>query len=167
MRIGEIAERAGVSPATLRGYERRGLIPAPERTAAGYRDYPPSVVERVSVVRQALAVGFKLAELASILAERGRGGRPCQRARSILLANLERVGEQRRALARLERQIRMLLADWDARLVGAPPDRPAQLLETLGEQGGSPALSQQLEPALRHHIERRRAARPRRRKDSP
>ncbi|MGH7482941.1 MAG: MerR family DNA-binding transcriptional regulator, partial [Longimicrobiales bacterium] len=39
--IGQLAERAGVNIQTVRYYERRGLMPRPARTRAGYRQYRP------------------------------------------------------------------------------------------------------------------------------
>jgi DNA-binding transcriptional MerR regulator len=39
MKAGEAAQRAGVSVETLRYYERRGLLPEPERTSGGHRRY--------------------------------------------------------------------------------------------------------------------------------
>ena len=39
MRIGELAERAGVNIETLRYYERRGLLPEPARGPSGHRRY--------------------------------------------------------------------------------------------------------------------------------
>ena len=47
MRIGEVARTLGVSADTLRFYERSGLLPAPGRTASGYREYGPPEVERI------------------------------------------------------------------------------------------------------------------------
>ena len=44
MRIGEIADRAGVPAKTIRFWEEEGLLPAPARTAAGYRDYGPAIL---------------------------------------------------------------------------------------------------------------------------
>ena len=44
MKIGEVADQAGVSVDTMRFYERRGVLPLPARTASGYREYPPSTV---------------------------------------------------------------------------------------------------------------------------
>jgi DNA-binding transcriptional MerR regulator len=57
MRIGEVAERAGVSTRALRYYEEQGLL-SPERTAAGYRAYPESAVERVRLIQQLLAASL-------------------------------------------------------------------------------------------------------------
>jgi DNA-binding transcriptional MerR regulator len=63
LRIGELDERAGVSPDTIR-YERLGLLPKPARTRAGYGQYPQSAVDRMTLVRQALRFGFSLRDVA-------------------------------------------------------------------------------------------------------
>lgn len=78
---GELAAAVGVSTDTLRHYERKGVLPRPGRTANGYRHYPETALERVSMIRQALAVGFTLDELAAILNERDNGGLPCKKVR--------------------------------------------------------------------------------------
>jgi MerR family regulatory protein len=44
MRIGEVAERAGVNVETLRYYERRGLLPEPPRRDGGHREYGADVL---------------------------------------------------------------------------------------------------------------------------
>ena len=65
---GELAKSAGVSTDTLRHYERKGVLTRPLRGRNGYRQYPASALDRVRLVRRALAVGFTLDELAGILA---------------------------------------------------------------------------------------------------
>ena len=59
LRIGDIAQRAGVSTRALRYYEEQGLL-APERTPSGQRSYAESAVERVQMIQ-----GFFTAGLAS------------------------------------------------------------------------------------------------------
>ncbi|RBQ21861.1 MerR family transcriptional regulator [Spongiactinospora rosea] len=59
MRIGELAERTGVSTRSLRYYEQQGLITA-RRTANGYREYDESDVRLVAEIRALLAAGFAL-----------------------------------------------------------------------------------------------------------
>jgi DNA-binding transcriptional MerR regulator len=78
-RSGSLAKAAGVSPDTIRHYERIGVLPRALRTEAGYRIYPASAVERVLVVQRALRIGFTLAELAEVLKARDAGGAPCRR----------------------------------------------------------------------------------------
>jgi hypothetical protein len=65
LRSGELAKLAGVSPDTLRYYERNRLLPAPPRAANGYRCYPAQSLERVQLIRRALGLGFSVEELAS------------------------------------------------------------------------------------------------------
>lgn len=66
--IGRLASAAGVGIDTVRYYERAGLLPAPPRRASGYREYPAHSVERLRFIRRAKALGFSLAEVASLLA---------------------------------------------------------------------------------------------------
>jgi DNA-binding transcriptional MerR regulator len=53
VRIGEAAKRAGVNVETLRYYERRGLLPEPDRSLGGQREYDENTVRFVSAVKQA------------------------------------------------------------------------------------------------------------------
>ena len=50
MRIGELAQRLGLSPDALRFYERRGLLPTPARSENGYREYAPADIERLRLL---------------------------------------------------------------------------------------------------------------------
>ncbi|MEO8742096.1 MAG: heavy metal-responsive transcriptional regulator [Lysobacteraceae bacterium] len=67
MQIGQLAARAHVSVDTVRYYERHGVLPAPSRTASGYRAYAPDDVARLHFVRRAKALGFTLAEICELL----------------------------------------------------------------------------------------------------
>ncbi|RBY97016.1 MerR family transcriptional regulator [Blastococcus sp. TF02-8] len=57
MKIGELAERTGVSARMLRYYEQQHLLTA-ERSANGYRSYRPSDVDRVREIRALLDAGL-------------------------------------------------------------------------------------------------------------
>jgi DNA-binding transcriptional MerR regulator len=57
VRVGEVAERAGVNVETLRYYERRGLLPAPERMPSGHRRYDEETVRFLRAIKEAQAVG--------------------------------------------------------------------------------------------------------------
>ena len=75
----ELARLASVSTGALRYYERLRLLPAAPRSAAGYRLFPAQALDRVRLIRGALAIGFSIRELTAIFAERDRGGAPCRR----------------------------------------------------------------------------------------
>jgi DNA-binding transcriptional MerR regulator len=72
MKIGDLAQRAGVGIDTVRYYERQGLLPAPARQASGYRVYDEPDVARLRFVRRAKALGFTLVEIRDLLALSGR-----------------------------------------------------------------------------------------------
>ena len=87
MRIGELAERAGMTTKALRFYERAGLLPAPERTPSGYRDYDQSALDRLRFVKGAQAAGLTLAEIADVIAVREQAGPPCAHVAALLDAH--------------------------------------------------------------------------------
>ena len=60
LRSGELAEVAGVNRQTLRYYERRGLLPQPERSLGGHRQYPPQAVTTLKAIKAAQQLGFTL-----------------------------------------------------------------------------------------------------------
>ena len=91
MRIGEIANRSGVTVDTVRFYERLGVLPSPEREPSGYRDYAPETVERIGLTRELQAIGFTLNEVIDALAAHDAGGATCESERWRLDAVLERV----------------------------------------------------------------------------
>jgi len=105
MRIGVLADRAGVSAKTIRFYEEAGLLPQPPRTSAGYRDYPEETASRLSFIRDAQSAGLTLAEIRGVLAVRDSGQAPCRQVTGLIDEHLARI-EQR--LAELEQARRAL-----------------------------------------------------------
>ena len=105
MRIGEIANRSGVTVDTVRFYERLGVLPSPEREPSGYRDYAPATVERIQFTRELQAIGFTLNEVIDALAAHDAGGATCESERWRLDAVLERVDAKRAELDALRGRI--------------------------------------------------------------
>lgn len=66
MRIGEVAEHAGVRTSLIRYYERIGLLPVPERVS-GQRRYDPSVIRRLAVIDVAQRAGMSLDEITELV----------------------------------------------------------------------------------------------------
>jgi len=67
MRIGKVAAQAGVNIQTLRYYERRGLLPEPDRGNSGYRDYGPDTVRLLRFIKRAQELGFTLREIEDLI----------------------------------------------------------------------------------------------------
>jgi DNA-binding transcriptional MerR regulator len=91
MKIGEVADRAGVSVDTVRFYERVGVLPLPARTESGYRDYEPDTIGRIKLTRELQAIGFTLNDTVDALSAHDAGGATCESERWRLDAVLARV----------------------------------------------------------------------------
>lgn len=143
-----LASATGVSTDTLRHYERLGLLPGTQRSQAGYRRYPPALTERVRLIQRALAVGFSLKDLASVLRQREHGAAPCRRVRALVGTRLDELERRLVELSALRDEMRTILREWDDRLAATPDGRQARLLDMLT---GRPVLEQ------RRPRERRRA----------
>ena len=89
-RIGELAKATGVSTDALRHYEQKGLLRS-QRARNGYREYPEDAIERVGMIRKALAFGFTLDELGGVFQVLDGGGIPCQQVRSLAVSKLAQI----------------------------------------------------------------------------
>ncbi len=136
MRAGELAKAAGVSTDTLRHYERKGVLPRPRRGANGYRQYPREALERVLLVRRALADGFTLDELARVLSARDGGAAPCREVRALAASKRSEVEERLAQLIALRGELRAVMEEWDERLARTPDGGRAGLLESLAARNG-------------------------------
>lgn len=67
LRIGQIAERSGVSAKALRLYEQRGLLKPCTHSPAGYRLYGPDALQRLMQVVLLKRSGFSLAQITALL----------------------------------------------------------------------------------------------------
>ena len=115
MKIGELADRTGVTTKTIRYYENIGLIPEPARAPNGYRDYQEQAVDRLQFIKDAQATGLTLTEISSILELRSEGHGTCDHAAALLeqhLTNLdhhiEELKQARTQLADLAERARTL-----------------------------------------------------------
>ncbi len=105
MKISELAKSVNVAATTLRFYERAGLLPRPDRTRAGYRDYDAAALQRLRFIRSAQAVGFTLQDIRALLEL--NGDTPCKQVRSLIERRLADVDAKLTDLKR----VRTTLAD--------------------------------------------------------
>jgi DNA-binding transcriptional MerR regulator len=129
--VGDIARACGVSPDTVRHYERKGAIPAASRRANRYRSYPRAAVVRVQVVRRALALGFTIDELARLFKQRAHGKPPCREVRALAERKLAELDARIAEMSALRETLAATIRDWDTRLEQTGEGEPAHLLESL------------------------------------
>lgn len=66
-KIGEVASRANVNKETVRYYEKRELIPEPDRRRSGYRIFTQRHIEQIKFIKRAQELGFTLSEIKELL----------------------------------------------------------------------------------------------------
>ncbi len=130
LRIGELAERAGVTRDALRYYERLGLLPSSRRTAGGFRLYPASTLESIQFIKQAQAHGLSLSEIRELRGFQDRNGRErCRQVHRLLAQKLGEVDAKvvqlqqfratlRNYLQQCERALKETAADLECPVVG-------------------------------------------------
>lgn len=100
LRIGELAERSGLTAKTLRFYEQARVLPEPGREKSGHRDYDEDAVARLAFVKAAQAAGLTLSEIRRVIAVRRQEGAPRGHVATLLDAHA----------AELDRRIADLMA---------------------------------------------------------
>jgi Cu(I)-responsive transcriptional regulator len=111
MNIGEVAERTGVPPKTIRYYEEIDLIPSPARGANGYRSYTDEAVHTLRFVAAARNLGFTVEQCRALLAlyrDKDRASADVKRVANEHIAAIDRkmeeLGAMRKVLATLARR---------------------------------------------------------------
>ncbi len=107
--IGAFAKAVGVNVETIRFYQRKGLLPVPDRPFGGIRRYGDADVRRLRFVKSAQRLGFSLEEVAELL--RLEDGTHCHEASSLAEGKLQEVRGKLADLKRMETAL--------AELVGA------------------------------------------------
>jgi DNA-binding transcriptional MerR regulator len=124
VRIGELASRTNVPARLLRYYEEQGLL-TPRRSANGYRDYPDSLVDRVSQIRGLLDAGLPTRIIEQVLPFLET---PCtiqvSAATPELVATLERHRDQMDARIQCLARNRDAITAYLAQVRRAVPQRP-------------------------------------------
>jgi len=131
MRIGQLAHTTGVSPDTIRYYEKIGLLPKARRTESGYREYPDGAGNRIRVIRNAVQLGFPLKEIAKVLRIRDSGGAPCRQVREYAHQLVEQIEHRIGELRAEKHAMQAMIRDWDATLAQTSPGTHALLLERV------------------------------------
>lgn len=129
MNIGEAAKASGVSAKMIRYYESIGLIPAPARTAAGYRVYSDSDIHTLRFVRRARDLGFSVERISRLLALWQDRSRASADVKRLALAHVEELERKARDLQEMAEILKHLAntCHGDSR-----PDCP--IIASLAEQ---------------------------------
>jgi len=131
--IGVLSSQTGVNIETIRYYERIGVMPAPERTAGGFRTYRDDHLKRLNFIRRGRELGFSLAKLRGLLRLVDGHVYTCAQVRAL---TLEHLAETRCKITDLRRLARVM-SDMAAKCTGRRvPDCP--IIDALSETRAVP-----------------------------
>jgi MerR family mercuric resistance operon transcriptional regulator len=103
IQIGELSRRTGCNIETIRYYERIGLLPAPARSVGRYRVYETGEVRRLTFIRRARELGFRLDTVRALLGLSGDGSAACPEVRELAAGHLAEVRAKIADLQAMER----------------------------------------------------------------
>jgi Hg(II)-responsive transcriptional regulator len=110
--IGAFAKAAGIGVETIRFYQRKGLLPEPQRPPGGIRRYGRADVTRVKFIKSAQRLGFSLDDVAQLLTL--EDGTHCSEAAEFAARHLVDVRARLKDLKRMESALSGLLAQCES-----------------------------------------------------
>jgi len=131
LRVGQLAQRAGVNVQTIHYYERRGLLPRPPRTDSNYRAYPEEAVLRVRFIKRAQELGFTLKEIKELLSLRAAPRTRCTDVRKRAQAKVQDIDSKLRTLRAMRKALTKLIGECS----GSGPVSECPILEALDSVG--------------------------------
>ncbi|SFB75485.1 Cd(II)/Pb(II)-responsive transcriptional regulator [Polaromonas sp. OV174] len=108
MKIGELAKAAQTQSETIRYYEREGLLPEAARTAANYRSYDNSHIQRLAFIRHCRSLDMTLGEIRTLLHFKDAPEENCAEVNELLDAHIGHVVTRIRELKTLEGELKAL-----------------------------------------------------------
>lgn len=113
LKRGNLAKMAGVNIETIRYYEKQGILPEPDRSPSGYRQYDDETVSRIRFVKRAQKLGFSLSEIKQLLKLSEGEITDCDEVKDIALKKLEEIREKIINLQKLDRILSNLATQCD------------------------------------------------------
>ena len=115
LRIGDVAERSGLTAPTIRYYESVGLLAPAPRSSTGYRHYTDATIEELRFIKKAQGLGFSLDEISEILKLSRSGRTPCSRVLDLAHRHLRAVESRIEQLVRFRDILAAEISKWDGR----------------------------------------------------
>jgi len=124
--IGEISRLTGVNIETIRYYERIKIMPRPDRTQGGNRQYNHEQLKRLSFVKRCRDLGFSLDEIRALLQMVDRDDFTCNEVHTMTVSHLATVKHKLDDLKRLEKSLKKMASQCSQ---GDVPECP--IIDTL------------------------------------
>ncbi len=106
--IRRFADAIGVSVDAIRYYERRGILPKPERLPSGYRVYDHESLLQLKFIKNAQTLGFTLQETKELLSITEDPDADCARINEAAQTKLKQLNEKLKLLRKIKRNLTVL-----------------------------------------------------------
>ncbi|MEO1017736.1 MAG: helix-turn-helix domain-containing protein [Pseudomonadota bacterium] len=126
--IGEMSRLTGVNIETIRYYERIGIMPEPDRSPGGNRQYDNEHLKRLFFIKRSRELGFSIEEIRALLAMVDSREYSCADVNQMTVAHLSEVQSKIADLKKLESALEQMAAECSR---GDIPECP--IVETLFE----------------------------------
>ena len=124
--IGKLSSQSSVNIETIRYYERISLLPLPQKSARGTRQYVQDDLKRLSFIKRSRELGFSISEIRELLQMVDSQNYTCSQIRDITKKQLENVKSKVRDLQKIEGILSKMVAECSD---GAVPNCP--IIDTL------------------------------------
>ena len=126
--IGEVSQRTGVNIETIRYYERISIMPEPDRTGGGNRQYNHAQLKRLFFVKKCRDLGFSLDEIRALLEMVDRDDFTCGEVHGMTVSHLANINKKLSNLKRLKKTLGQMVSECSK---GDVPECP--IIDTLFE----------------------------------
>ena len=113
MKIGEVAQRSGLSVKTIRFYCDEGLIHPLRRSEGGYRLFGDAVLAELALIRTLKAMDMPLQDVTRILDSRRSGVCTCATLQATIRTKAGEIEQKISALNHLHQELNALLSSWE------------------------------------------------------
>ena len=94
MKIGVLAQKTGLSIQTIRFYERKALLSAPERTQANYRSYTEDALHQLMFIKQCRALNMTIDEIGQLMETRASPESSCLSVNATIEQHINDIGHR-------------------------------------------------------------------------
>jgi DNA-binding transcriptional MerR regulator len=113
LKIGEVAQRSGLSVKTIRFYSDEGLIQPISRSEGGYRLFDDEVFAELTLIRTLKAMDIPLQDITRILESKRSGVCTCASLKATIRCKAGEIQQKITALRHLHQELNTLLSSWE------------------------------------------------------
>lgn len=110
MKIGQLADKTGLSIQTIRFYERKALLAAPQRTQSNYRSYSDEALKQLLFIKQCRSLDMTIEEISLVLETRTNPESSCENVNATMDKHIDDIKHRISELNALQKTLKSIRA---------------------------------------------------------